>query len=68
MSTPPSSGVTSGKFPSGKDAFQGLAEPRAIAHLTGVTVVTRFKHHQASFLTRAALGHQTLVGLEVIEL
>lgn len=38
------------------------------AHLVGVAVVTRLQHHEASLLTRAALGHQALAGLEMVEL
>lgn len=43
-------------------------EYKGMAHLIGVTVVTCLKHYKASLLTWAALGHQTLAGLEVIKL
>ena len=46
--------------------FRFYAE--GITHLVWVAVVTRLQHYEAPLLTRAALGHQTLVGLKVIEL
>lgn len=39
-----------------------------ISYLVLIIVVTFPNHHQASFLTRVALGNQAFVGLEMIQL
>ena len=55
--------------PSRVTAGTSLKDPAAgITHLVWVAVVTCLQHYEAPLVTRAALGHQTLAGLKVIEL